>query len=49
MDTDLLTNPGFWLSISMVAMAWIFGTMLKRAGARREEARKPRQAMKTSS
>lgn len=46
METDLFTNPGFWLSILMVALAWIFGTMLKRAGARREEARKLRQAVK---
>ncbi|WP_454914242.1 hypothetical protein [Variovorax gossypii] len=40
MDTDLLTNPGFWLSILMIALAWVFGTALKRAGARRQRARK---------
>lgn len=34
MDTELLTNPGFWISISLVALAWGFGSLLKRAGKR---------------
>ncbi|MFG6439799.1 hypothetical protein [Roseateles sp. LKC17W] len=35
MDTELLTNPGFWISIALVALAWGFGSMLKRAGGQR--------------
>lgn len=34
MDTDLLTNPGFWIAILLVALAWGFGSVLKRAGKR---------------
>jgi len=37
MEADLLTNPGFWIAIAMVALAWAFGTMLKRAGSARKQ------------
>jgi hypothetical protein len=39
MDNELLTNPGFWISIALVALAWGFGSMLRRAGEQRAERR----------
>lgn len=41
MDTELLTNPGFWIAIVLVAAAWWFGSLLKQAD-KRPEASKPR-------
>ena len=43
MDTKLLTNPGFWISIALVALAWGFGSMLKRACGRRTARREQRR------
>lgn len=36
MNTELLTNPGFWIAIVLVAAAWWFGSLLKQAGKRLE-------------
>ncbi len=36
MDADLFTNPGFWVAIALVAVAWGFGSMLRRAGVRQD-------------